>query len=106
MIANRPNQKSTKVEKLPEEVVQNEKYHAMNALLNIGVHFLEPRIGDYVSSEYYTGNHNISWYVTQVVDKDGNRYKLYYDDEWYEFNEFSYPIVSKVSNNLIYAVLR
>lgn len=106
MIANRQIQKSTKVKTLSDEGIENEKYHALNALLNIGVHFLEPKIGDYVSADYYIGSHNLSWHVTQVVDKAGNRYKLYYDDEWYVFKEFSYPIVSKVSNKLIYAVLR
>jgi len=103
-MASRTNRKGTKVEKLPSAVL-GEEYHAKNALLKVGVHFLEPRIGDFVNSEYYTGNHRLPWNVTAVVDKVGNQYKLYYDDNWYEFNEFSHPVVSKVSSNLIYAVL-
>lgn len=52
-------------------------------------------------------NQEIGWYCSQVIEVDGNRYKVSYDDgaKWYEFAEFGTPKPSKKGAYNIYPAL-
>lgn len=61
----------------------------------------KPLSGDYIAldrggshpNDFCRGDYAISWYCSQVIAVDGDRYKMSYDDgaRWYEFKEFGTP---------------
>ena len=67
-----------------------------------------PRIGDYISTEDRILTYKatkLGWYVSRVMDKKGDRYKVDYNDEWYKIDEFDTPFCSPNSNELIYPAI-
>ena len=57
----------------------------------------KPRVNDFITVDTASVNpadfkdQNISWYTTQVLAVDGNRYKVAYNDDWYTFTQFGEP---------------
>lgn len=76
----------------------------------------KPLQGDFIALDWddnhpsdFTGKDEqcISWYCSQVIDVDGDKYLVSYDDgaRWYEFKEFGTPKPSKRGASNIYPAL-
>jgi len=70
----------------------------------------KPLVGDFIALDW-DGTHptdfkqGISWYCAQVLDVDGDSYKVSYNDQWYTFKEFGTPKPSKKGDWNIYPAL-
>lgn len=71
-----------------------------------------PLVGDYIALDWDGADpsdhkQGISWYCAQVIDVDGDNYKVSYDDglRWYEFKEFGTPKPSSKGAYNIYPAL-
>jgi hypothetical protein len=72
----------------------------------------EPLEGDFIALDWDEQHpadfkQGISWYCSQVIEVDGNKYKVSYDDgaRWYEFKEFGTPKPSDKGAYNIYPAL-
>ncbi len=74
----------------------------------------KPLPGDYIAldwdgnkpSDFEAENQReINWYCSTVIEVDGDRYKVKYDDSWYTFKEFGTPKPSKKGDWSIYPAL-
>jgi hypothetical protein len=72
-----------------------------------------PLVGDYIATDWDGCDPNkflgqeINWYCSQVIDVDGDKYRVIYDDgaKWYTFKEFGTPSPSKRTAANIYPAL-
>ncbi len=72
----------------------------------------KPLEGDFIALDWDDSHpidfkQGISWYCSQVVEVEGDKYKVSYDDgyRWYEFKEFGTPRPSKKGVYNIYPAL-
>jgi len=71
----------------------------------------KPLVGDYIATDWDEQHpsdwkdQNISWYCAQVIEVDGDKYKMSYDDSWYTFTEFGTPKPSKLQLVNIYPAI-
>jgi len=88
---------------------------AKNLLTEINAMILLPDTpldGDFIALDW-DGQHpvdfkqGISWYCAQVLEVDGDKYKVSYDNglRWYEFKEFGTPKTTKHGVYNIYPAL-
>lgn len=67
-----------------------------------------PMQGDFIAldwDESHPSDFGCSWYCAQVLEVKGDRYKVSYDDQWYEFKEFGTPKSSKNGVSAVYPAL-
>ena len=68
----------------------------------------EPLEGDFIAldwDESDPSDFGCSWYCAQVLEVDGDRYKVSYNDQWYTFKEFGTPKPNKRGYN-VYPALK
>jgi len=53
----------------------------------------------------HASQREINWYCSTVLEVDGDRYKVRYDDDWYTFKAFDVPIPSKKGDWNIYPAI-
>ena len=71
-----------------------------------------PLVGDFIALDW-DGTHpvdfkqGISWYCAQVIEIEGNKYKVSYDDgaKWYVFDDFGTPKSDKNGVGAVYPAL-
>jgi hypothetical protein len=72
----------------------------------------KPLEGDFITLDWgdthpIDFNQSINWYCSQVIEVNGDKYRVSYDDgqKWYEFKDFDTPRPSKKGAYNIYPAL-
>lgn len=90
--------------------LSEEELGLIKIMIDSGYCSATPLVGDYIATDVPINNNAFnkpSWHVSRVIMRDGNKYRMDYDDGLteYIFLNFQAPRISMASGCLIYGVI-